>query len=217
MRKNHNVTRKAAVGVLLALALCLCGAVPTGFAQQGPAVSARPGLSQDEANREYFTDAQVMTHEGRQLRFYSDILKDKRVLINFFYTNCPTAPPGMARLFKVQSLLGDELGTSILLISISVDPERDSLEALQEYAGRYNPKKGWLFLTGNAEALNLINRKLGNTLRLPEGHLRLFLLGNLETGHWMKMLESAPPISIVDGLRSLATETAGTSPPGERP
>jgi hypothetical protein len=33
----------------------------------------------------------------------------------------------------------------------------------------------------------------------------------------MKMLESAPPISIVDGLRSLATETAGTSPPGERP
>lgn len=217
MRKNDTVIRKVTVGVLVALVVCLIGVASECFAQQGPMAPPRPGLSLDEANREYFTDAQVMTHDGRQLRFYSDVLKDKRVLINFFYSNCPTAPPGMARLFKVQSLLGDELGTSVLLISISVDPERDSPEVIQEYARRYNPKQGWLFLTGNAEAMNLINRKLGNTLRLPEGHLRLFLLGNLKTGHWMKMLESAPPSSIVDGLRSLATETAEASPPERRP
>lgn len=51
--------------------------------------------------------------------------------------------------------------------------------------------------------MDVINRKLGNTLKLPEGHLRMFLLGNLGSGHWMKMMETAPPSSIVDGLRSL--------------
>lgn len=198
---------KLGVIALMLLLVCLTGVVPKAGGQQGPVVTPRQGLSQDEANRDYFTDAQVITHEGQQLRFYSDILKDKLVLINFFYTNCPTAPPGMARFFKVQGLLGEQLGKSVLLVSISVDPERDTLEALQKYAWKYNPKKGWLFLTGNAEAMDLINRRLGNTLRLPEGHLRLFLLGNPRTGHWMKMLESAPPSSIVDGLRSLATET----------
>jgi protein SCO1/2 len=199
--------RKLGVSILVLLLVCLTGVFPKTSAQQGPVVTPRQGLSQDEANRDYFTDAQVITQEGQRLRFYSDILRDKLVLINFFYTNCPTAPPGLARLFKVQGLLGEELGKSVLLVSISVDPERDSLEALQKYVWKYNPKKGWLFLTGNAEALDLINRRLGNALRLPEGHLRLFLLGNLRTGHWMKMLESAPPSSIVEGLRSLATET----------
>jgi protein SCO1 len=193
------------VGILMLL-ICFPGGGTDTLAQQKPMVPPQAGLSQDEANRAYFTDARVITHEGRQLRFYSDILRDKLVLINFFYTRCPTAPPGLARLFKVQNLLGEDLGKDVLIISISVDPQRDTLEAVQEYAWKYNPKKGWLFLTGKAEDMDQINRRLGNTLQLPEGHLRLFLLGNLQTGHWMKMLESAPPSSIVDGLRSLVAE-----------
>jgi len=195
------------VGVLILLVLCLLGVRTEAVGQQGPHIAPpQAGRSQDEANLAYFTDAPVITHEGRQLRFYSDILRDKLVLINFFYTNCPTAPPGMARLFKVQNLLGEELGKNVFILSISVDPERDSLESIQEYAWKYNPKKGWMFLTGKAEDMDRINRRLGNTLRLPEGHLRLFLLGNPHTGHWMRMLESAPPSSIVDGLRSLMSE-----------
>jgi protein SCO1/2 len=179
---------------------------PLGFAQQQGNLAPNSGESIDEVNRSYFTDGEVLSQDGEKFRFYSDLLKGKVVLINFFYTNCPTAPISMARVFKVQKLLGDELGAKVFLISISVDPDRDSVEAVKEYSRKFNPQKGWVFITGGPDVMNVINRKLGNTLRLPEGHLQLLLLGNLKTGNWMKMLETAPPMSIVEGLRSLDTQ-----------
>jgi protein SCO1/2 len=178
-----------------------------GAVEAGVDVSKESGISQEEANLKYFTDLEVISHKGEKLRFYSDLLRDKLVVISFYYVNCPTAPAGMASLFRLQNLLGDRLGRDVFLISISVDPERDTVAAVQEYAAKFNPKEGWVFITGDKENLDVINRKLGNTLRLPEGHLRLFLLGNLKEGNWMKMLETAPASSLLDGLRSLKGES----------
>ncbi|NIR14008.1 MAG: SCO family protein, partial [Desulfobacterales bacterium] len=62
-----------------------------------------------ENNRRYFTDLKVITHEGEKLRFYTDILKDKMVVIGFFYINCPTAQPPLMTFFRLQKKLGDRL------------------------------------------------------------------------------------------------------------
>ena len=124
-------------------------------------------------------------------------------MISFFYTNCPTAQLPLSTFFRLQKRMGDRLGRDIVLLTISVDPENDSPEAVREYAKKYNPRKGWLFLTGSEKNMGVINRKLGNTLRLPEGHLRQFLLGNLKTGHWMRLVESAPEKALAMGLQSL--------------
>jgi protein SCO1/2 len=128
------------------------------------------------------------------------------VVISFFYVNCPTAQPSIISLFKLQKELGEKMGEEIVLLTLSVDPERDDLKAIREYAGRYNPRKGWYFVTGSPASMNVINRKLGNTLNLPEGHLRQFLLGNLRTGHWMRLVETAPALALRDGLDSLAEQ-----------
>lgn len=175
--------------------------ITTGNGVAAP--TAATSDSRDAENRAYFTDLEVTTHEGEKLRFYSDILKDKVAVLCFFYTNCPTAQPALITFFKLQKLLGEKLGRQVVLITISVDPERDSLEVLQEYARKFNPQKGWIFLTGSQENMDIINRKLGNTLKLPEGHLRFFLLGNLRDGHWMRLPDSAPVIAVADGIRSL--------------
>ncbi|NIR14007.1 MAG: hypothetical protein GWN86_08655, partial [Desulfobacterales bacterium] len=82
----------------------------------------------------------------------------------------------------------------------------DTPKAIKEYARKFNPQKGWLFLTGNENNMNVINRRLGNSFVLPEGHLRQFLLGNLKTGHWMRMLESAPDVALALGLNSLESD-----------
>jgi cytochrome oxidase Cu insertion factor (SCO1/SenC/PrrC family) len=169
-------------------------------------VHPKTETSLDKNNRHFFTDLKVMTHEGEELRFYSDILKDKMVVISFFYTNCPTAQPPLVTFFQLQKRLGDRLGTDAMLLTISVDPENDTPEVIKEYARKFNPQKGWLFLTGNEKNMGVINRRLGNTLRLPEGHLRQFLLGNLRTGHWMKLVESAPLVALVWGLHSLESD-----------
>ncbi len=157
----------------------------------------------DEKGRRYFTDLTLLTHEGREVRFYSDLLKDKLVVINFFYTHCPTAQISLITLFKLQKMVGNQLGETIHFLSLSVDPERDTLKAVQEYASRFNPKPGWMFLTGKPDHLRTINLRLGNRNPAPEAHLQVFLLGNLKTGRWMRLPETAPPFSVAEGLRTL--------------
>jgi len=196
------------LGSFILLTVWLGAAPPPVFAGRQATAEVEPQTDtlRDEKNRRYFTDLNVITHEGREQRFYSDLLKDKLVVISFFYTNCPTPQPALITSFKLQKRLRDRVGKDILLLTISVDPENDTLEVLQEYAGKFNPQKGWLFLTGSEKNMGVINRKLGNKLRLPEGHLRQFLLGNLKTGHWMRLVETASDVALSMGLRSLTED-----------
>lgn len=199
---------KPVLGLMVIVAAWL-GAAPTQVFADGQATAAKAlqtDASRDERARRHFTDLDVITHEGEELRFYSDLLKDKLVVISFFYINCPSAQPNLLTSFKLQKRLRDRLGQDVLILTISVDPENDTPEAVREYAGKFNPQKGWLFLTGSEKNMAVINRKLGNTLRLPEGHLRQFLLGNLKTGHWMKLVETAPDVALALGLRTLTAE-----------
>ena len=198
--------RRTAAWIVL---LLVCLGQPPCLKAAGPETAApdpRVEVVQDEKNRQYFSDLKVSTHDGRELRFYSDILKGKLAVISFFYVNCPTAQPALVTLFKLQKRLAERLDKDIVLLSISVEPEKDTPEAVREYAHKFNPRDGWLFLTGDADDITWINRRLGNSGRLPEGHIRLFLLGNLNTGHWMKMVATAQEIALVNGLNSLASK-----------
>ena len=199
---------KPVLGLMVIVVAWLVAAPPQVFAGRQAIAATAPETDklQDEKQRRFFTDLKVITHEGEALRFYSDLLKDKLVVISFFYTNCPTAQPALITSFKLQKRLKERLGRDILLLSISVDPENDTLEVVRDYAKKFNPQKGWLFLTGSENNMDVINRRLGNTNNLPAGHLRLFLLGNLKTGHWMKLVETAADIALAMGLDSLESE-----------
>ena len=199
---------KSFLGLMVIAAAGLVTAPPQVFAGQQAKAATEPQTEalRDEKARKFFTDLTVITHEGEELRFYSDILKDKLVVINFFYTDCPTAQPVLFTSFKLQKRMKERMGRDIMILSISVDPENDSLEAVQAYAKKFNPQKGWLFLTGSERNMGVINRRLGNTNNLPEGHLRLFLVGNMKTGHWMKLVETAHDLALAMGLDSLESE-----------
>lgn len=194
------VTAFVVISVLGGIAPCRADG-PLDF--MAAIAQSEAGSSIEEDNARYFTDLLVVTHEGNEVRFYSDLLKNKRVVISFFYVNCPTAQPALVTLFKLQKKLGERLGKDIVLLSISVDPERDDPEAVRKYAETFNPRQGWYFVTGRPQSMDVINRRLGNTLHLPEGHLRQFLLGNTRTNHWMRLLESVPVMVLEEGLQSL--------------
>lgn len=90
-------------------------------------------------------------------------LQDKVILVNFFFTSCPSICPKMtAQLARVQStfIRDDE----VVLLSISIDPVRDSVSVLKEFANEYEAVPGkWHFLTGDKEA---IYNFAGNGLKL---------------------------------------------------
>ena len=61
----------------------------------------------------YFPDYQLINHRNEKVRFFSDLIKDKVVVINFIYTSCPDACPlETSRLRETYALLGDRVGDS---------------------------------------------------------------------------------------------------------
>lgn len=164
----------------------------------------------EAAKRSYFTDLKLITHEGKEVRFYTDILKDKVVLIHFFYTNCKTVAALQSKVLSdMQSLIGDRLGKDIFLVSITVDPERDTPDKVREYAKVFAARKGWIFLTGKKGNVDWINYKLGNYTEKPEDHAALLLLGNLKTGHWLKASPDARAKTLAEMLLKLSEEEKG--------
>src|SRR6185369_17079836 len=74
----------------------------------GEAPAAVSGSGGAVWGADYFPDVPLITSEGKQVRFFSDLIKGKVVAINFIYTNCPDACAlETARLREVQRILGD--------------------------------------------------------------------------------------------------------------
>ena len=116
----------------------------------------------DEIRDRYFPNVVLTTHEGKQVRFYDDLIKDKIVLINMMYASCEGVCPRItANLQQVQKLLGDRMGRDIFFYSITLKPEKDTPEVLREHVKMHKIKPGWLFLTGAPADIERLRRKLG--------------------------------------------------------
>lgn len=180
---------------------------PTLFASS---VSDADRLAAEEKARNYFTNLEVIDQDGRKLRFYDDVLRDKVVAINFIFTNCQGACPLMTRhLTLVRDSLGAEIGKDIHFVSISVDPVRDTPAAMKEFAQTHDADQaGWRFLTGNPEYLEAIVAKLGQYTEELEAHSTLLIAANVRTAHWTKIAPNVPPDGVVQRLRLLIEEDA---------
>ena len=97
------------------LVLVLAGAAG---AQQPAAASTTNGT--ENAAAKYFTDIELVNQNGEKMRFYSDLLQGKTVIIDSFFATCQGSCLPMTRnLEKVQDALGDRLGKDARIISIS--------------------------------------------------------------------------------------------------
>jgi len=142
---------------------------------------------------DYFPNIPLVTHEGKPVRFFDDLIKGKVVAINFIYTSCPdVCPLETAMLREVQEILGDRVGRDVFMYSITIDPERDTPEVLKKYAEKFEVAPGWLFLTGKKDDITLLRRKLGLYSEEKGGdrlevHSVSGIMGNQSTGRWMRM------------------------------
>ena len=154
-----------------------------------------------------FSDRELITQDGKRVKFYSDVLRDKTVVIDFIFTRCTEAcPTQTARLAAAQSMLPDASTRRIAFVSISVDPEHDTAAELKAYAARFGIASGWTFLTGSRDDVHAVLRRIGQLTMSPRSHATLYLLGNVNTGHWMKLHPDSDPRDIASRLRALANE-----------
>ena len=100
----------------------------------------------------------------------NESLKGKSVVLDFFFTNCPTICPQLSKnmrqlqiSFKKDPKKEASLDTIVQFISITVDPAHDSFQALRAYADRFGANHDkWWFLTGDKKTIyNFIRNQLG--------------------------------------------------------
>ena len=166
----------------------------------GPAARA----DATEAARNYMQNPLLLTQDGQTVHFFDDLLAGKIVLINFMLTNCQdTCPMVTANLARVQSLLGDKVGRSINMISLTVEPQRDQPAELKKFAGNFNVRPGWYFLTGAPPEIDPLLHRLAGYTTDPLDHSTALILGNVETGAWTKMFGMAEPAAIARAVLAL--------------
>lgn len=191
----------------LLMMLCMGFVSLPGFAVGEQA--ATDDAAGEEKARSYFTDLEVIDQNGKRLRFYSDVLKDRVLLINFIFTSCMDACPLMTqRLIQTRELLVDAVKDDIWFVSISIDPERDTPEAMKAFAEKQGAdERRWIWLTGKKQNLDFIVKRLGQYTDEIEAHSTLMIAANTRTRHWTRVMPMVPPAGIAEQMRALAEES----------
>jgi len=156
-------------------------------------------------HKRQFPNTPLRTQDGRRVRFYDDLVRDRAVVISFMYTQCGgTCPLTTGKLAQLQERFEDRLGRDLTFLSITLDPDRDGPGELREYAASYRARPGWLFLTGAAADVRRLRWNLGVRNLDPEvdrdrtQHGTLLTFGNDRTGRWAAM----PALGTVPFLAS---------------
>jgi protein SCO1/2 len=155
----------------------------------------------DAIRRRYFPDIPVQTHEGRTLRLYQDLIRDRIVTLNFVYLNCEDGrcPITTHNLQHVQKQLRGRVGRDIFMYSMTIDPERDTLAALKKHARSHKVGPGWLFLRASPQDTEMLRRRLGFYSRDPAvdankaNHTSMIRYGNEPRQLWAAISGFARP------------------------
>lgn len=170
------------------------------------------------AHTAYFPNVKLQTHEGREVRFYDDLVRNKVVAINMMYALCTGICPTMtSNLRRVQRLLGERVGRDIFMYSITLQPELDTPQSLKDYADKHRVEPGWLFLTGAPENIRRLRYGLGfydpdpRVDSVLETHTGMVRIGNDRCRRWTMAPALGEPGRIIATINHVDDTVVYTS------
>lgn len=117
-------------------------------------------------------DFQLVDHEGRPATLSA--FRGSAVVVDFIFTSCPGPCPILtSKLVTLQRRLSPEERAHTRFVSISLDPERDTPEAMKQYAlARGADLADWSFVTGPKDDVERVVKAYGvGTIRKPDGNI----------------------------------------------
>lgn len=129
-------------------------------------------------------DVEVVTHEGKKVRFYRDLVQGNAVAVNFLFTNCSTICPASGAMFANLQKQSDR---GVRFISVSIDPTYDTPERLAAWSRRFRTEPGWILVTGTQNAIDEIVKAFGAANARPQDHQPLTIIGSDATHTWTKL------------------------------
>jgi protein SCO1/2 len=155
-------------------------------------------------------NTRVLDQDGQAYRFYDDLIRDRVVLINFFFQSCGEVCPLVTEnLRTVQDELGERMGQDIFMYSVTLQPQFDRPHILKDYAELWEVKPGWKFLTGQPDDIEQLRRALGFASSDPlydlqlDNHTGMLRYGNARLDRWAGTPALSRAAWIVKAVTSL--------------
>lgn len=185
---------RALAASLVAMALASLPAA-TIAADEDPHAHHRKMMQQQkpdtaaEAVRVELPDGLLINQAGESVDLAQDVIGDRIVVVDFVYTTCTTVCPVLsAIMLQVQAAVGERLGVDVQIVSVSVDPLRDTPERLAAYAKKLRADEGWHWLTGDKHLVDEVLRSFGAYTPNFEDHPAMVLVGDGSTGQWARFV-----------------------------
>jgi len=131
----------------------------------------------------------LLDQTGKRVRLADDVIAGRIAVVNFVYTTCTTVCPITSAIFaEMQRKLGKAPGRDVVLVTITVDPVRDTPERLREYAARYDTADGWVYLTGAKRDVDNVLKGFGAYTPNFEDHPAMVLVGEAGGANWTRFI-----------------------------
>ena len=165
------------------LALALAVGVATLFVLNRSAPAAQPGSVVSTGEAKVGGPFQLVSQDGQAVD--QTLLTGKWSVVFFGFTYCPDfCPTTLAALEATKQRLGDK-AKDLQIVFISVDPERDTPQALKDYLSSDGFPEGVIGLTGTpeqvkaaADAYKAFYQKVGEGEHYTMNHsLTIYLMG----------------------------------------
>ena len=148
--------------------------------------------------------AEMVTQNSEPVDLRSDVVSDRIVVLDFIYTTCTTVCPVLTAIMsQVNGQLAERIGKDVILVSMTVDPKRDTPARLKKYSSNFRTDDGWLWLTGDKPIVDGVLRKLGAYTANFEDHPAMILVGDGRTGQWSRFVGFPGVDAIVDKVEQL--------------
>ena len=154
-------------------------------------------------------DVQLTDQNGQQVRFTSDVVRQRTALVSFIYTSCTTTCPLVgATVAAVTDHLKND-ARNLAIISISVDPDYDTPDRLLAWRERYGDIPQWTLLTGPKREIFQLLRALGAYSPNLEEHSEIVLVGPDAAGQWTRMSSLAAWNDVAAAVRAATVPARG--------
>lgn len=149
----------------------------------------------------FIDDTALQDHTRMERHLRSDVIGDRIAVIDFIYTSCTTMCPMVSSVMaRLQKDLGERLEREVILVSVSVDPVRDTPEKLAAHARKFDQGKGWVWLTGSRYNVQEVLRNFGITISNLEEHAPMVMVGRADNSNWYRLVGIPHPDDVMEAL-----------------
>jgi protein SCO1 len=209
----------AGVGVFAARARGLFGQHPQPRFQ--PVAASGPQSARAVLQQRHLLNLPLVTQDGKTVRFYDDLVKDKKVVLTFIDTRIqPDSRKVAENLASLQKFFGSRVGKDMHFYTITQNPRHDTPEVLKTWAAQYGAGPGWTFLTGSPTNVEKLRQSLGFASELASDQANpAYSIGVLRHGvepemRWAHCQSQALPRVLAHSmLLDFGTDPADPNPP----